>query len=163
MCGMVVELRQVGRRDAQRLAVLLGHLGYPADEPAVAERLGAWSGDPGSFLIGAADEGDLIGVAALHVMPMLEVSGKLGRLLALVVDERCRGRGVGRLLVAAAEEQARAAGCLRMEVTSSRHRVRTHEFYRGLGYEDRCASAARFMKVLGPPVVPDPNDGKQLI
>lgn len=136
-------------QDAVRLAVLLGHLGYPTDEPTVRERLRYWLDDPASVLIGADEGGDLIGVAALHVMPMLEVSGKLGRLLALVVDDSRRGRGVGRSLVAAAEDRARAAGCLRMEITSSRHRVRTHEFYQRLGYEDRCASSARFLKALG--------------
>ncbi|MDI6103764.1 GNAT family N-acetyltransferase [Actinoplanes sp. NEAU-A12] len=148
---MVIQLRPIVRQDAKRLADLLGHLGYPTDEVTVRDRLGHWSDDPASVLIGADDDGDLIGVAALHTMPMLEVSGKLGRLLALVVDERCRGRGAGRLLVAAAEERAWAAGCVRMEITSSRHRVRTHDFYQRLGYEDRCASSARFLKVLSPP------------
>jgi GNAT superfamily N-acetyltransferase len=147
---MVVRLRQVTGQDAARVAVLLGHLGYPADEDTVRERLGYWGDDPGSVLIGAQDEGVLIGVAALQVMPMLEVTGRMGRLLALVVDDGRRGRGVGRLLVAAAEERARAAGCVKMEITSSRHRVRTHEFYERLGYADRCAVSARFLKELTP-------------
>jgi GNAT superfamily N-acetyltransferase len=99
-------------------------------------------------LIGADDDGELIGVAALGVLPMLEVTGRIGRVLALVVDERYRGRGVGQSLVTAAEEQARAAGCLKMEVTSSRYRTRTHKFYQQLGYEDICASSARFVKSL---------------
>lgn len=149
--GMVVRLREVTGQDAGRLAVLLGHLGYPTDEPTVRERLAYWGGDPASVLIGADDDGVLIGVAALQVMPMLEVTGRMGRLLALVVDEARRGRGVGRLLVAAAEERARVAGCVKMEITSNRHRVRTHAFYQDLGYEDRCAVSARFLKALGPP------------
>jgi GNAT superfamily N-acetyltransferase len=66
----------------------------------------------------------------------------------LVVDERYRGRAVGQSLVTAAEERARAAGCVKMEVTSSRYRTRTHEFYRRMGYEDVCASSARFLKKL---------------
>ncbi len=112
------------------------------------ERLDYWLDDPSSRLIGADDEGALVGVAALGVLPMLEVTGKLGRLLALVVDERYRGRGVGQLLVTATEEEAHAAGCVKMEVTSSRYRTRPHEFYRQLGYEDICASSARFVKSL---------------
>ena len=112
------------------------------------DRLGHWLDDPSSWLIGAGDDGVLVGVAALHVMPMLEIDGKAGRLLALVVDERYRGRGVGQSLVAAAEQQARAAGCVKMEITSSRHRTRTQEFYQLLGYEDICTSSARFIKRL---------------
>ena len=128
--------------------MLLDQLGYPTTEAAVHERLDYWLDDPAGRLIGADDDGDLIGVAALVVLPILEVTGKLGRLIALVVDERYRGRGVGQALVTAAEEQARAAGCVKMEVTSSRYRTRTHEFYQQLGYGDICASSARFLKSL---------------
>lgn len=148
MPGMDVLLRPIRRQDVSGLTGLLGQLGYPTDEAAVHERLDYWLDDPSSWLIGADDDGDLIGVSALHVSPMLEVSGKLGRLGALVVDERYRGRGVGQLLVTATEEQARAAGCVKMEITSSRHRTRTHEFYQLLGYEDICTSSARFIKGL---------------
>lgn len=146
--GMDVQLRPIRRQDVSGLVVLLGQLGYPATEAAVHERLDYWLDDPSSLLIGADDDGKLIGVAALGVLPMLEVTGKLGRLLVLVVDERYRGRGVGQSLVAATEERARAAGCVKMEVTSSRHRARTHKFYQELGYEDICTSSARFVKSL---------------
>lgn len=112
------------------------------------ERLDYWLDAPSSWLIGADDDGALIGVAALGVLPGLEVTGKLGRLLALVVDERYHGRGIGQSLVAATEEQARAAGCIKMEVTSSRYRTRTHKFYQQLGYEDICTSSGRFIKGL---------------
>jgi GNAT superfamily N-acetyltransferase len=146
--GMDVQLRPIRRQDVSGLVVLLGQLGYPSTEAAVHERLDYWLDDPSSWLIGADDDGDLVGVAALGVLPMIEVTGKLGRLLALVVDERYRGRGVGQSLVTATEEQARAAGCVKMEVTSSRYRTRTHEFYQQLGYEDICTSSARFVKSL---------------
>jgi GNAT superfamily N-acetyltransferase len=145
---MSVQLRKIVSEDAKRLAVLLGHLGYPTGESAVRERLRGWQDDPASHLLGAEADGVLIGVAALHTMPMLEMDGRLGRLLALVVDEDHRGRGVGELLVTAAEQLARDAGCGRMEITSSRRRTRTHEFYQRLGYEDRCPVSARFLKTL---------------
>lgn len=130
-----------------QLAVLLGQLGYPTTEESARERLDLWAGDPAGWLIGADHDGELVGVAALHVLPLLQSTGKMGRLVALVVDESHRSRGVGQLLVAAAEDQARAAGCIKMEVTSRRHRTRTHEFYRLLGYEDISPSSARFIKL----------------
>lgn len=144
------ELRPVRRQDVSELGSLLDQLGYPTTEAAVQERLDHWLGDPSSWRIGAVDTGDLVGIAALHVMPMLETTGKLGRLLALVVDERHRSQGLGQLLVTAAERQARAAGCAKMEISSSRHRTRTHEFYKLLGYDDICTSSARFVKSLAP-------------
>ena len=112
------------------------------------ERLDYWLDAPAGRLIGADDNGDLVGVAALAMMPLLEATGYLGRLIALVVDERYRSLGVGQSLVRAVEEQARAAGCVKLEVTSSRYRTRTHEFYKQLGYEDICSSSARFLKTL---------------
>ena len=148
MPGMDLELRPIRRQDGSGLVGLLSQLGYPTTEASVHERLDHWLDDPSSWLIGADDDGDLVGVVALHVMPMLEITGKLGRLLALVVDERYRSRGVGQSLVTAAERQACAAGCVKLEVTSSRHRTKTHEFYKLLGYEDICTSSARFVKSL---------------
>lgn len=143
---MTVKLRPVGRTDAPALAGLLDQLGYPTTEADVHERLGYWLDDPASRLIGADDDGVLVGVAALHVSPMLETTGRSARLSALVVDERFRSQGVGQQLVAATEEQARAAGCVKMEITSSRYRTRTHLFYQQLGYEDICSASARFIK-----------------
>jgi GNAT superfamily N-acetyltransferase len=145
---MTLHLRPVHRQDVSQLADLLRQLGYPTTEAAVHERLDLWLDDLASWLIGADDDGVLVGVAALHAIPMLEVTGKLARLTALVVDEHYRGRGVGQSLVTAAEEQARAVGCAKLEITSSRHRTRTHDFYRLLGYDDICTSSARFVKLL---------------
>jgi GNAT superfamily N-acetyltransferase len=154
---MAIHLRSVRRHDASRLAVLLGQLGYPTDAATVNERLDYWLDNPASFLIGAYDGVDLIGVAALHVCPVLEVTGRLGRLLALVVDDRYQGQGVGRSLVTAVEERARDAGCILTEVMSSRRRDRAHQFYRRLGYEDSCSFKARFTKVLAAQRSDDPD------
>jgi GNAT superfamily N-acetyltransferase len=145
---MTVQLRPIERSDAPRLVVLLGQLGYPTTEADVHERLDHWAGFPWGWLIGAEDDGELVGVAALGVLPGLEVTGKAGRLVALVVDETYHGKGVGQSLVRAVEEQARAVGCLKMEITSSRYRTRAHRFYEQLGYEDICGASARFIKPL---------------
>lgn len=142
------DLRPVERGDAPRLAVLLGQLGYPADAAEVDRRLDYWLDDPASSLLGAAADGVLIGVAALHVGPILEVTGKFGRLVALVVDDGHRGRGVGRALLGGVEDRARDLGCLLMEVTSSAHRDASHRFYTGSGYADSQSRSKRFVKFL---------------
>ncbi|WP_201787210.1 GNAT family N-acetyltransferase [Actinoplanes sp. TFC3] len=89
------------------MTVLLDQIGYPTTESELDGRLDYWLEDPASWLIGAEDGGALIGVAALHVLPILEKTGKFGRLLALVVEEQYLGRGVGRMPVTAIEDQAR--------------------------------------------------------
>jgi GNAT superfamily N-acetyltransferase len=145
---MTITIRRVGVADAARITVLLGQLGYPTDVNRVRARLDDWLTDQRSALFAAEAGGLVAGVAALHVMPLLEHDGRQGRLLALVVDESCRGQGLGRRLVAEVEQEARRLGCRAMEVTSSRVREAAHSFYRGLGYEDRCAKSARFLKAL---------------
>ncbi|MEV4198278.1 GNAT family N-acetyltransferase [Micromonospora globbae] len=143
------DLRPVRREDAARLAVLLTQLGYPTEEPEAAARLRYWGDDAAGVLIGADVGGELAGVAALHVAPLLELTGRWARLVVLVVDEEHRGKGIGRRLVEAAESRAAELGCRRMEVTSSRQRGDAHRLYRRLGYEDVCARSARFLKLLG--------------
>jgi GNAT superfamily N-acetyltransferase len=143
---MGFQLRPVSRHDVPALTDLVGQLGYPTDEASIQERLGPWLDDPWSWLIGADDDGVLVGFAAMHVSPLIEANGKAARLGALVVDERYRSQGVGQALVAAFEEQARAVGSVKLEITSSRYRTRTHEFYKLLGYEDICSTSARFIK-----------------
>ncbi|MGW4467871.1 GNAT family N-acetyltransferase [Micromonospora sp. NPDC004704] len=138
----------VRREDAAGVAVLLGQLGYPIDGAAVRERLTYWLGDEASVLLGADDDGELVGVAALHVCPILEGTGKFGRVVALVVDDRYRGQGVGRSLMAEIEKRAYAAGCILMEVTSGGHRESAHRFYAVLGYQDAHERSKRFTKFL---------------
>lgn len=146
--GMSITTRPVGTADAARVTVLLGQLGYPTDAVRVRARLDDVLADQRTVLIAAEVDGVVSGVAALHVMPLLEHDGYRGRLTALVVDESCRGQGVGRRLVTEVEQEARRLGCRDMEVTSSRTRDAAQSFYRNLGYEDICDRSARFMKAL---------------
>jgi GNAT superfamily N-acetyltransferase len=145
---MTTTIRPAGTGDVARLTVLLEQLGYPADEARVRARLDDWLTDPRSVLVVAEAAGLVSGVAAFHAMPLLEQDGRRGRLVALVVDDSCRGQGVGRALVAEVEREARRLGCRELEVTSTRTREAAHSFYRGLGYDDVCARSARFVKPL---------------
>jgi GNAT superfamily N-acetyltransferase len=143
-----MHIRPIHQGDAARLAILLEQLGFPATERDVRLRMDYWLGDRASALIGADDDGSLVGMAALHVTPLLEITGKFGRLAALVVDETSRGRGVGRLLIDGVEERARAEGCLFVEVTSSNHRAPAHLFYERLGFVDTRDESRRFIRQL---------------
>lgn len=139
---MVITTRPADTHDAAGLARLLGQLGYPATDADVLERLVYWSADRHSRVIAADTGGALAGVAAVHAIPLLEHTGRRGRLVALVVDESARGNGVGRALVRAAERAAaQELGCQEMEITSARNRPAAHGLYAALGYEDVCARA----------------------
>jgi GNAT superfamily N-acetyltransferase len=110
LTGMSIMTRSA-MGDAPRIAELLDQLGYPASVKEVASRLEYWLVEARSRLIAVEAENELVGVAALHALPLLEHTGWRGRLVALAVDEEWRGRGVGGVLVSAAEAAARELGC----------------------------------------------------
>lgn len=145
---MSIITRSANPDDVPRIATLLDQLGYPSSTDAVAYRVDSLLDDPQSALIVAEVDGTVVGVAAVHAIPRLDDSTRLGRLTALVVDDRFRRLGAGRALVAAAEERARTLGCRDMEITSSRVRTTAHRFYASLGYDDACSQKARFLKDL---------------
>ncbi|MBO2451067.1 GNAT family N-acetyltransferase [Actinomadura barringtoniae] len=129
------------------MALLLGQLGYPAEEREVAERIGEWRDCALSCVLVAVDEG-VAGVVALHAVPFFERAGRRGRVVCLVVDERVRGSGLGGRLLRAAEGDAERLGCVEVELTSARERVEAHGFYGRMGYRDRCGESARFLRLL---------------
>jgi N-acetylglutamate synthase-like GNAT family acetyltransferase len=139
-------IRPAEAADAATIADLLGQLGYPAEEGAVARRLARLGDSATDRVLVAEDASAVVGVATLHVIPLFHRDdGDLGRLSVIVVDEARRGGGVGRILVAAVEKAARELGCARIEVTTGLRRVETHRFYEELGYEER---PRRYLKEL---------------
>jgi GNAT superfamily N-acetyltransferase len=144
-----VLIRPADRADAPAVDELLDQLGYPPDGPAAtAERIQAWADDPAGAAYVAEDEGDLLGVIAVRVCPFFERPGSWGRITALVVADRARGRGIGSQLVAVAEGFATTRGCLRMEVTSADRRHDAHAFYRRCGYAIQTGKSSRFLRDL---------------
>ena len=117
--------------------------GYPAAAADVRRRVARLSALDSERVIVAERSGRVVGVAAVHLAPLLHTSGDLGRITALVVAQELRGQGIGRRLVLEAESWVRSRGCSRMEVTSGDHRPDAHRFYEACGY--RC-DERRFLK-----------------
>jgi GNAT superfamily N-acetyltransferase len=146
------QIRLAHRADASAVSELLDQLGYPqGGQAATANRIQVWAEDPSSAAYVAEISDDLLGVIAVHVCPFFERDGSWGRITALVVSDRARGRGIGSQLVAAAESFAATRGCLRMEVTSADRRHDAHEFYRRCGYIDQGGKSSRFLRDLPNP------------
>ncbi|OLF17143.1 GNAT family N-acetyltransferase [Actinophytocola xanthii] len=144
-----MQIRLARTTDAAAVNELLDQLGYPPDDAATtASRIQAWRHDPSSAAYVAEVDGDILGLVAVHICPFFERAGAWARIVALVVADRARGRGVGGQLVTAAESFANRWGCLRMEVTSADRRGTAHEFYRRRGYIDQTGAASRFLRDL---------------
>jgi GNAT superfamily N-acetyltransferase len=144
-----MQIRRAQTSDAAALNDLLQQLGYAqGDTETTAGRIQLWGDDPAGAAYVAEADGEVLGVIAVHTCPFFERAGSWGRIVALVVDEHARGKGVGGRLVAAAEEFADSRDCVRMEVTSNDRRVDAHAFYQGRGYVLQTGKSSRFLRDL---------------
>ena len=147
-------MRHAHAGDRAPAARLLTELGYPQEAAQAGGRLAAWSADPRSAVLVAERAGRLGGLVAVTAVPNFERPGAFGRIVALSVGAEQRRQGLGRILIEAAEAWAVRHGCVDIELTCSRYRDAAHGFYPTLGYEDQCARAARYKRVLDGPSQP---------
>ena len=145
---MDLTIRDASAGDAQPLARLIGQLGYPAAANVLAERVSRLAASPADRLVVAELEGQVVGLASIHVSLALEYDEPAAKLSALAVDERYRRRGIGEALVAAMEEEARMRGCRLIFLTSAQRRGDAHAFYRRIGFDE---TGLRFAKWLDGP------------
>jgi GNAT superfamily N-acetyltransferase len=129
-----IAIRPAGADDAERVAALLTEEGYPAGPSDIAARLQRFAEADSAVLVADVD-GAPIGFIALHRIPRFEHGDSVVRILALVVDQAARERGVGRLLMGAAEDYGREHGDAFVEVTAGRHRPDARHLYEALGYD----------------------------
>jgi GNAT superfamily N-acetyltransferase len=129
-----LEIRDATPEDAERIALLLGELGYPTESHDTRERLVRLLGSPSDRSIVAELQGEVVGLGCVHRMYGLHDEQAIALIMALVVGERARGGGVGRKVLGALEDVARAWGCERILVTSANRRVEAHAFYERGGY-----------------------------
>jgi GNAT superfamily N-acetyltransferase len=141
-------IRPAREADSEAIATLLEQLGYEATTEGARFKLTEWEAERGGIVLVAEERGEVAGVVALQVAPYFERPGRRGRIVAMVVDGDHRRAGIGRALMEAAESEALARGCVDMEVTSRRTRAEAHDFYRALGYTDRCEISARYTRQL---------------
>jgi ribosomal protein S18 acetylase RimI-like enzyme len=128
-----LSVRSARPADAEAIAALVTGLGVQASPKAIADRLSALKKGREAPLV--AEQGEVIGVLAWHVTPVLHRPKPVGRITMMAVAEGERRRGVGRALVEAACKELRARGCGLIEVTSNVDLSGAHGFYRRLGFE----------------------------
>lgn len=128
-------LRPPAGADAGAVAALLGQLGYPADAPAVAERLARIASHADYAAAVAEAEGAVAGIIVMQRGLTLENDRPFARVLALVVDGGMRGRGIGAALVRWGEDWARARDAYAVHLTTALHRAEAHAFYERMGFE----------------------------
>lgn len=129
-----MKIRPARTADAPTLAALLGHLGYPNNDAADLPGRLAHLPTGDAVLVAEADDGRVVGMAALHLMAVFHFGRPLGYITAFVTDPAVRRQGIGKRLLAAAEEWARGHHCYRLVLTSAEHRKDAHSFYPASGF-----------------------------
>lgn len=140
-----VEIRPGAPADAEGVAALITHLGYPSTPEQMRARLERIAAHPDYATLVAERDGHLVGMAGLKRGLSYNYDEPYARILSLVVDPGERGRGTGATLVAACEAWARGQGAASVHLTTALHREDAHRFYERLGYE---LTGTRYLKKL---------------
>ncbi len=96
-------------------------------------------------LLFATQQDRLVGMATLVSEPLL--SGNIGVIHDVVVDEAARGQHIGRELMDRLECEAKVLLIKSLNLTSAPHRIQANKLYRDLGYELRPTNVYR--KIIG--------------
>lgn len=102
---------------------------------ATRERIEEVLADPQAVLMTAQDEGKVVGMATLYVMP--KTTKRIAQVDDVVVSSAYRGQGLGEKLMRAITEVARERGVATVNLTSRPARVAAQKLYEKVGYEKR--------------------------
>jgi len=131
-------VREVSFLDCKILAELMKQLGYPITHDNMLNRIQLYQQNQFHKAWVLESDDIVVGCIAVAITERFHRPGRTMRIVALVVDEQNRRRGIGRLLMEHAESFAKENGCDAIELTSGTHRSKTgtHNFYKSLGYKE---------------------------
>jgi GNAT superfamily N-acetyltransferase len=135
--------------DLDRVGILAGQLGYPAETISLKSRFEKIDGrDDAALFTARADDGEVVGWVQVNLEPVQLIAEQRAEITALIVDEKVRGRNVGKKLLTHAEDWAREKGVSLLRLRSSQHRKDAHRFYLRENYQHAKTSYV-FTKVPG--------------
>jgi GNAT superfamily N-acetyltransferase len=143
--GVTVRPAEAG--DAAVLASLMTELGYTTRAAEMEMRLEVIRADSRYATLVAVVDGKIAGMIGIFSHYSYEHNGPSGRIIALVVTETMRDRGVGTQLLAAAESILAERNIRRVALNTRFEREEAHQFYEKAGYK---RNGFRFVKELAP-------------
>jgi len=129
-----ISFRDAEPADADWIAGLLSDEGYPAGGSDVVRRLERFA-EIGSLVRVAERGGERLGFVAVHLLPRFEHDDGLARVIALVVDQAVRARGIGRSLLDEVDRVRGRAGAAFVEVTAGHHRQDARRLFEAAGFD----------------------------
>ena len=121
--------------DMEALADLMTQLGYETRTSEMQMRMETILANKNYATFVAVSEGKVCGMIGTATRYTYEHNSPSAAILALIVSEKMRGRGVGEALIKAAENDLAQKNIRRLAVNTHFRRTRAHEFYEKLGYE----------------------------
>jgi GNAT superfamily N-acetyltransferase len=129
-----LSVRAVEASDMDALANLITQLGYETRGSEMQMRMETLLRDKNYATFVAVSDGKVCGMIGTFTRYTYEHNSPSAAIIALVVDEKMRGRGIGEALVAAAEKDLAQKNIRRIAVNAHFKRTRAHEFYEKRGY-----------------------------
>jgi len=133
----MTDVGMVQEHELQDLSLLYEELiGERSDMEKMREAYRRMAADPRCLLLGARDEGRLIGsVYAILCEDLIGACRPFMVIENVIVSAKARRSGAGRMLMECAEAAARRHGCTYIMLVSAAYRKEAHAFYRALGYD----------------------------
>lgn len=160
---MTAIVREARSEDFEAVTALLEELGRPkalgtTDEPVIRDRFAQWLAAPDRFVFVAEEEGNLVGMIDMAMIPRPNFVQPHAWVPDLIVSETARSRGAGAALLSRAEEVAKELGAFSLALESAHWRTRAHDFYLRQGMTD---AARHFIKVFADVPWPPPAAGAE--
>ena len=105
------------------------------NEEGIRRVFDVYSSDPNYLMYGYEKNNELAGVITVSIRWAFFYEGKVAIIEDLVVRKEIRAKGIGTAIVREVETILHSMGLDRIELCSDLHRLQTHEFWKGLGYE----------------------------
>jgi len=128
--------RDADTADLTSLTALMNELGYPTILEEMKGRFSEIANHPDYKTIVAILNNEVVGMAGLAKGIFYEKNGDYLRVVAFVVKQNCRGKGIGKALLTAAENLAKEQGITSVLINcgNRKERERAHRFYHDMGY-----------------------------
>lgn len=125
----------MSQADIPEVASLAAQLGYPVSPQDIETRFREISANASYALFVAKDEGSVLGWIQINREAASLIIADYAEVAALVVEEKCRGKGAGKLLLQEAEKWAKQNHVKLIRIRSSVKRTGAHRFYLREGYQ----------------------------